>query len=126
MRSLPSKAAATLSCLVMFAVALLVFSASALAQAQATAADLSGTVTDPSGAVVAGATVTAKNIGTNAARTVVSGPDGDYQFIGLPPGEYESRVQALMRGGGAAQAGATRPLMLRAGETLFLIERVML
>ena len=44
----------------------------------------------------------------------------------VPPGEYESRVQALMRGGGAAQAGATRPLMLRAGETLFLIERVML
>lgn len=94
MRSLPSKAAATLSCLVMFAVALLVFSASALAQAQATAADLSGTVTDPSGAVVAGATVTAKNIGTNAARTVVSGPDGDYQFIGLPPGEYEISAQA--------------------------------
>ena len=44
----------------------------------------------------------------------------------VPPGEYESRVQALMRGGGAVQAGAARPLMLRAGETLFLIERVML
>ncbi len=94
MRSLPSNAAATLSRFVMFAVALLVFSASAMAQAQATAADLSGTVTDPSGAVVAGATVTAKNIGTSAARTVVSGPDGDYQFIGLPPGEYEISAQA--------------------------------
>jgi hypothetical protein len=32
----------------------------------------------------------------------------------------------LQFGEGAAQAGATRSLMLRAGETLFLIERVML
>ncbi|MCS6327939.1 MAG: hypothetical protein H8K06_12745, partial [Nitrospira sp.] len=43
-----------------------------------------------------------------------------------PPGEYESRIQAVMRGGGAAQTGTSRPLMLRAGETVFLIQRVML
>ena len=44
----------------------------------------------------------------------------------VPPGEYESRIQAVMRSGGATQTGTSRPLMLRAGETVFLIERVML
>ena len=38
--------------------------AAVLAQAQATAADLAGTVVDPNGAVVPGATVTARNLGT--------------------------------------------------------------
>lgn len=44
----------------------------------------------------------------------------------VPPGEYESRVQAVMRNGEAAPTGTSRPLMLRAGETVFLIQRVML
>ncbi|MDR4474162.1 MAG: hypothetical protein MRJ92_16460, partial [Nitrospira sp.] len=44
----------------------------------------------------------------------------------VPPGEYESRIQAVTRSGGAAQTGPSRPLMLRAGETVFLIQRVML
>ena len=94
MRLFPSKAAAQAAKFVLFTIALLVFSASAMAQAQATAADLSGTVVDPGGAVVAGATVSARNLGTNIARTVVSGPDGEYQFIGLPPGEYQISAQA--------------------------------
>ncbi len=94
MRLFPSKAAALAARFVLFTTALLVFSVSAMAQAQATAADLSGNVVDPGGAVVAGATVSARNIGTNIARTVVSGPDGEYQFIGLPPGEYQITAQA--------------------------------
>jgi hypothetical protein len=64
------------------------------AQAQATAADLVGTVTDPNGAVVAGATVTAKNSATNISRTVTSNDSGEYQFIGLPPGNYEITTSA--------------------------------
>lgn len=44
----------------------------------------------------------------------------------VPPGEYESRIQAVMRSGGAIPSGTARPLILRAGETVFLIERVML
>lgn len=44
----------------------------------------------------------------------------------VPPGEYESRIQAVMRSGGAIPSGTSRPLILRAGETVFLIERVML
>ena len=46
--------------------------ASAMGQSQATAADLTGTVTDPSGAVVPGATVTARNAATGIERTVTA------------------------------------------------------
>ena len=65
-----------------------------LAQAQASAADLVGTVVDPTGAVVAGATVTARNPGTGISRTVMADDSGEYQFIGLPPGDYEVTAQA--------------------------------
>ena len=66
----------------------------ALGQAQATAADLLGSVVDPTGAVVSGASVTARNVATNITRTVTAGSDGRYQFIGLPPGEYEISAEA--------------------------------
>jgi hypothetical protein len=61
----------------------------AFSQAQASTADLTGTVVDPNGAAVAGATVTARNLGTNIERSTTSGDDGTYKLIGLPPGEYE-------------------------------------
>ena len=44
----------------------------------------------------------------------------------VPPGEYECRIQALTRSGGAPQAGVSRQLVLRAGQSVFLIERVVL
>src|SRR5688500_12005948 len=68
--------------------------AAALGQSQATAADLSGTVVDPNGAVVAGATVTARNLGTGLERSSISSEDGSYQLIALPPGEYEVTAEA--------------------------------
>src|SRR5687768_5184270 len=77
--------------LVFFATA---FASGAFAQAQATAADLTGTVVDPNGAVVPGATVSARNLGTNIQRSTTSGDDGVYQLIGLPPGEYEVTAEA--------------------------------
>ena len=61
----------------------------AFAQSQASAADLSGTVVDPNGAVVPGATVTAKNLGTGITRSTTADDDGSYRLIALPPGEYE-------------------------------------
>ena len=42
-----------------------------------------------------------------------------------PAGEYESRIQAIPRNGGGPRTVATRPIVLRAGETVFLIQRVM-
>ncbi len=67
---------------------------SALAQSQATAADLTGTVTDPSGAVVPGATVAAHNAATGISRTVTADSQGAYQLIALPPGDYDISAEA--------------------------------
>src|ERR1700742_4612019 len=64
------------------------------AQTQSTAADLSGTVVDPNGAVVAGATVTAKNNSTGLTRTVTANDQGEFQIIALPPGDYEISAEA--------------------------------
>ena len=47
--------------------------------------DLTGTVTDPSGAVVSGATVTAKSTGTGASRTTTTNSNGAYRFSLLQP-----------------------------------------
>lgn len=66
----------------------------AYGQAQATAADLAGSVTDPTGAVVSGATITARNLATGITRNATAGSNGDYQIIGLPPGEYEVTAEA--------------------------------
>src|SRR6267143_1039264 len=59
---------------------------------QAEAGAVSGTVKDATGAVVAGATVTAKNLATSAGRTVQSGDNGQYNMPGLNPGMYEITV----------------------------------
>ncbi|MCE3224211.1 MAG: uncharacterized protein K0S58_2391 [Nitrospira sp.] len=44
----------------------------------------------------------------------------------VPAGEYESRIQAVIRTGGTSRTVDTRPLVLRAGQTVFVIERVVL
>ncbi|HEX8492921.1 MAG TPA: TonB-dependent receptor [Pyrinomonadaceae bacterium] len=74
--------------------ALLVSTSVAFAQAQSTAADLQGFVRDPSGAVVVGATVTARNPATNLSRDAVTNDEGFYQIVNLPPGDYEVTVEA--------------------------------
>jgi hypothetical protein len=66
----------------------------AMSQAQSTAADLQGTVRDPKGAVVAGATVTVLRSGTNASRDATTNDDGFYKILSLPPGDYQITVKA--------------------------------
>jgi hypothetical protein len=66
----------------------------ALGQAQSNAADLQGTVKDSTGAVVANATVTARNPGTNISRHSTTNDDGFYRIVNLPPGDYEITVEA--------------------------------
>jgi Carboxypeptidase regulatory-like domain len=56
-------------------------------------ASISGTVTDPSGAVVAGATVTATNVETGVATTLTTNSQGFYSFQSLPLGNYTISVQ---------------------------------
>ena len=80
---------------ILMAAIITTFSVSAiLAQSQVNAADLNGTVVDPQGAVVAGATVTIKNAAVNISRTVTTNNSGEYSIIGLPPGDYEITAQA--------------------------------
>ena len=52
-------------------------------------ASLGGTVTDPSGAVVPGATVTLVDKDTNQTRTSISDDSGIYNFNALPPDHYK-------------------------------------
>ena len=53
-----------------------------------------GAVLDPSGAVVAGATVTIKNERTGAVKTVTTDAQGRYAVTGLPPSTYTIAVKA--------------------------------
>src|SRR5437660_11372098 len=55
---------------------------------------LTGTVKDPSGAVIPNATVTLTSIDTGQARTTMTGADGVYHFNLLPPGSYRVRIEA--------------------------------
>src|SRR5215813_5936311 len=64
------------------------------AYAQVNTADLTGRVTDEQGRVVAGATVTATNRATGAARTVRTDDAGEYTITQLPPGKYDLSVEA--------------------------------
>src|SRR5216683_3178103 len=64
------------------------------AQAQLTTATIVGTITDSSGAVIPGASVTATNVDTHFTRTVPSGPDGTYRLEFLPIGRYELKIDS--------------------------------
>jgi hypothetical protein len=55
---------------------------------------LTGTVTDPSGAIVANVTVTATNAATSQSYPATTGADGVYRFSLLPPGKYNVKFEA--------------------------------
>jgi len=55
---------------------------------------INGSVTDPSGAVVAGATVKATNIATDVSRDTTTTSDGQFSFQDLPLGSYKISVSA--------------------------------
>ncbi len=67
---------------------LVLFFSGAAAVAQTITASIRGTVTDPSGAVVAGADVTATNVATNVASHTTSNKSGLYNFQFLTLGNY--------------------------------------
>ena len=62
--------------------------------AQITSATIIGTISDPSGAQVPAASVTARNVDTGLTRTVTSGEDGGYRLEFLPVGKYVVEVTA--------------------------------
>lgn len=57
-------------------------------------ASLSGQVTDPTGAAIVGAAVTARNLATNVRMTTRTLGDGGYALPYLPPGDYELTAEA--------------------------------
>ncbi len=58
-----------------------------------TSGEITGRVTDPSGAVVSGANVAVTNKATGATRKVTTNNEGLYSFLSLLPGVYELRVE---------------------------------
>ncbi len=64
------------------------------AAAQITTATIAGTITDPSGAMLPGAQVTARNADTGLTRTALTGEDGSYRLEFLPVGNYVLEVSA--------------------------------
>ena len=68
---------------------MLLFATLALAQT----GSIQGTVTDSAGAVVSGAEITVRNLGSNAMRTATSSSTGAYSIPNLPPAQYEVTVK---------------------------------
>src|SRR5215472_14089614 len=66
------------------------------ADAQSTGGRILGTVSDPSGGAVVGATVTLTNEATQATRDAQTGTNGEYIFLEVPVGSYE--IDAASKG----------------------------
>lgn len=90
----------------LIAILLLLFSLTICAKAQTSLGQIAGTVTDKSGGVVPGATVTITEAGTQAVHTVQSGPNGFFVVTNLPIGEYTVQV-AKGQYRGAKRSGFT-------------------
>jgi len=87
----------------------IIFVVSALGQANT--GSITGIVTDPAGAVVANATVTVTNQGTNEKRTVQADAEGRYEVLSLPTGVY-----TIEASGTGFQATSVKDLRLAVGE----------
>src|SRR3954471_2855889 len=74
-------------------VALLFALFSACAWSQTQLATVSGSISDPSGAVISEATVAILNQSTGLKREIRTRAAGEYRFAGLPTGNYVLRVE---------------------------------
>jgi len=75
-------------------IAMMFLFASVAVLAQVESGSITGSVTDQTGALVPGGTITVTNIGTNAARTAQSSSNGTYTITGLEPATYQVGVSA--------------------------------
>src|SRR5262245_2444438 len=84
-------------------------------QAQMSTGDIKGTVTDPTGAVVPGATITVTNVETGVSRTTTTPALGEYRVLVLPPGMYSIKIE------GSGFAPQTRPsVQVTVGQTVVI------
>jgi outer membrane receptor for ferrienterochelin and colicin len=63
-----------------------------MAQTQIAAGTIQGTATDANGAVLPGANVEIKNLGTNLTRTLTTDENGRFVALALPPGDYSVTI----------------------------------
>src|SRR5262245_16715639 len=71
---------------------LLLLSVATASSAQLVGGAIQGTVKDSQGAVLPGASVVVRNVGTGATNEQTTDPTGHYQVLALAPGEYEVSV----------------------------------
>ncbi|HTC57092.1 MAG TPA: carboxypeptidase-like regulatory domain-containing protein [Candidatus Sulfotelmatobacter sp.] len=87
----------------------------------ASSGTVAGLVTDPSNAVVAGATVTLTDVATNVVRTTATNKDGRYIFVDVSPGVYNV---ALNKAGFATTRTENQEVKIGAAVTLNLTLQV--
>jgi hypothetical protein len=81
---------------------------------QPSTATLRGTITDPQGAVVAGAGVAATQKATGVKRETTTNDEGIYNLSSLPPGEYDLRFEAK----GFTTKTSSSPVTLQVGQVV--------
>src|SRR5438132_13934644 len=75
-------------------VALLILASGGVVWSQTVQGVITGTIMDPTGAVVPNVTVTITNVGTNISQATTTGSDGSYRFALVPPGTDTVDVKA--------------------------------
>ncbi|HXM96170.1 MAG TPA: TonB-dependent receptor [Candidatus Dormibacteraeota bacterium] len=98
-----------------YALAFILFVSTIPLHGQTSDGSIQGTVTDPSGAALSGATVTARNLDTGLTNSTVTTDAGLYSLPNLPPGRYSVTVEAAglkkyEREGVTVQTGGTASL----------------
>jgi hypothetical protein len=100
-------------CKAYFAVVFLItlIFASVTSSQSLTLGSISGRVTDPTGAVIAGATVELKSLDTGGTQVAATGGDGSFRFNLLKPGNYEITTGMI------GFAKTVRPTSVEVGQT---------
>jgi len=93
---------------------------SASVWSQVATTSLKGTVTDPKGAVLPGATVILNNPATGFSRTTTTDAQGTYQFLQIPPATYNLTVTAS--GFATTKANSVQLLVNTPGTQNFKLE----
>jgi hypothetical protein len=94
MKQLQAQASKAFLALSLAALAVFPIELTSVASAQASTGSIAGRVTDPSGAVVANATVNIRNTDLSTVRTITTGRDGAFRASGLISGAYTVDAKA--------------------------------
>ncbi len=103
------------ACVLLVLACLLVGAPVMYAQGVGDSGSLSGTLTDPTGAVVPNGTVSADDVTRGIRLTVTSDKGGQYRFSSLPPGTYNLSVQAS-----GFQSEVQKGVVVTVGQTVTL------